>query len=239
MNKLIKEAVLNNLYNKKYILQEKKKKKKKKKPFPDLTGDGKVTFADILKGRLGNIDEKTEPTGAQKYRARNYGAPVGSSRAKEMERAAKLYKDGNKDAAFKIRRDMEKKERSKKSFKNKQRKDTKKESFKLTRSELRKLIMETLEEVMLDGNTESYDEHDHIDEKLSDATKKSLRKKAEKRGLTPGSVYAEFRKGLAAYASSGSRKGMTPQQWAHARVNSATPSKPWAVVKKSKKKKKK
>ena len=27
------------------------KKKKKKKKFPDLTGDGKVTFADILKGR--------------------------------------------------------------------------------------------------------------------------------------------------------------------------------------------
>ena len=26
-------------------------KKKKKKKFPDLTGDGKVTFADILKGR--------------------------------------------------------------------------------------------------------------------------------------------------------------------------------------------
>ena len=27
------------------------KKKKKKKKFPDLTGDGKVTFADVLKGR--------------------------------------------------------------------------------------------------------------------------------------------------------------------------------------------
>ena len=27
------------------------KKVKKKKPFPDLTGDGKVTFADVLKGR--------------------------------------------------------------------------------------------------------------------------------------------------------------------------------------------
>ena len=29
-----------------------KKKKKKKKKFPDLTGDGKVTFADVLKGRV-------------------------------------------------------------------------------------------------------------------------------------------------------------------------------------------
>ena len=73
---------------------------------------------------------------------------------------------------------------------------------------------------------------------LSKATLATLKKKAEKRGFTPSSVYAEFRKGLAAYYSSGSRSGMTPQQWAHARVNSATPSKPWAVVKKSKSKKK-
>jgi len=71
---------------------------------------------------------------------------------------------------------------------------------------------------------------------LSKATLATLKKKAEKRGFTPSSVYAEFRKGLAAYYSSGSRSGMTPQQWAHARVNSATPSKPWAVVKKAKKK---
>jgi|TARA_B100000902_G_scaffold359704_1_gene375751 hypothetical protein len=75
--------------------------------------------------------------------------------------------------------------------------------------------------------------------KLSDTTKATLKKKAEKRGLTPGSVYAEYRKGLAAWATSGSRKGMSQHQWAHARVNSANPSKAWAVVKKSKAKKKK
>lgn len=73
---------------------------------------------------------------------------------------------------------------------------------------------------------------------LSARTKATLKKKAEKRGLTPSSVYAEYRKGLAAWATSGSRKGMTQHQWAHARVNSATPSKPWACVKKAKKKKK-
>ena len=73
---------------------------------------------------------------------------------------------------------------------------------------------------------------------LSAATKETLKKKANKRGLTPSSVYAEFRKGLAAWATSGSRKGMSQHQWAHARVNSATPSKPWAVVKKAKSKKK-
>lgn len=74
---------------------------------------------------------------------------------------------------------------------------------------------------------------------LSAKTKKSLDKKAEKRGFTKGSVYAEFRRGLKAFASSGSRKGMSAHQWAHARVNSANPSKSWAVVKKSKAKKKK
>ena len=74
---------------------------------------------------------------------------------------------------------------------------------------------------------------------LSAAVKKSLDKKADRRGLTRGSVYAEFRKGLAAFLSSGSRKGMTAHQWAHARVNSANPSKSWAVVKKKKGGKKK
>ena len=78
-----------------------------------------------------------------------------------------------------------------------------------------------------------------LEEELSKKTKATLKKKAEERGLTPGSVYKEFEKGLAAWATSGSRKGMSQHQWAHARVNSATPSKDWAVVKKSKAKKKK
>ena len=70
---------------------------------------------------------------------------------------------------------------------------------------------------------------------LSKAVKKSLDKKADRRCLTRGSVYAEFRAGLGAYYTSGSRKGMSPHQWAHARVNSANPSKSWAKVKKRKK----
>ena len=77
-----------------------------------------------------------------------------------------------------------------------------------------------------------------ISEDLSKKTKATLRKKAEKRGLTAGSVEQEYKKGLAAWASSGSRKGMSQHQWAMARVNSAQPSKSWAVVKKSKAKKK-
>ena len=58
----------------------------------------------------------------------------------------------------------------------------------------------------------------------------SLDKKADKRGLTRGSVYSEFRKGLAAYYTSGSRKGMSAHQWAHARVNSANPSTLWEFL---------
>lgn len=71
---------------------------------------------------------------------------------------------------------------------------------------------------------------------LSEKTKKTLKKKADERGFTAASVYEEYRKGLAAFYTSGSRKGMTAHQWAMARVNSATPSKPWACVKKKKKK---
>ena len=67
---------------------------------------------------------------------------------------------------------------------------------------------------------------------LSAKTKETLKKKADERGYTAASVYAEYRKGLAAFYTSGSRKGMTAHQWAMARVNSANPSKSWACVKK-------
>lgn len=111
---------------------------------------------------------------------------------------------------------MEKAEREKPGWENKPRPDTKKEGLDLLRS----LIIEVLHEA------------------LSKKTKATLRKKAEKRGLTPSSVEAEYKKGLAAWATSGSRPGMSQHQWAMARVNAATPSKSWATVKKSKRKKK-
>jgi hypothetical protein len=76
-----------------------------------------------------------------------------------------------------------------------------------------------------------------LSEDLSKKTKATLAKKAKERGFTAGSVEKEYKKGLAAWATSGSRKGMSQHQWAMARVNSANPSKSWAVVKKSKAKK--
>jgi len=48
----------------------------------------------------------------------------------------------------------------------------------------------------------------------------TLRKKAAKSKFTPSQLKKSYDKGLAAYASSGSRKGMSSHQWAMARVNS-------------------
>ena len=151
-----------------------------------------------------------------------YGAPQGSKRDKQLdqtkkdfEKAEKLRKDG------KTKQAKELEQRAYRRRDRMEKKHRKNENVQLTETQLRKLIASILEE------------------ELSAKVKKSLDKKAEKRGLTKGSVYKEFEKGLAAFATSGSRKGMTAHQWAHARVNSATPSKKWAVVKKSKAKKKK
>jgi len=169
-----------------------------------------------------------------------YKAPQGSERdagldqtQKDLKRAKQLRKDGKtkqakdlEQKAYRRRERMEKKEREKPGFKNKPRPDTKKESkvSETNESELFELIEEVLQD-------------DDLHEELSKKTKATLRKKAKERGFTPSSVEAEYKKGLAAWASSGSRPGMTQHQWAMARVNAATPSKKWATVKKSKSKK--
>jgi hypothetical protein len=74
---------------------------------------------------------------------------------------------------------------------------------------------------------------------LSKKTMATLRKKAKASGYTAGSLASEYRKGLGAFYTSGSRKGMGAHQWAMARVNSAigkgNPS--WANLKRSKAKK--
>lgn len=69
---------------------------------------------------------------------------------------------------------------------------------------------------------------------LSKETEAKIKKVADKKGYTFGSLKAEYIKGLGAFYSSGSRPGMTAHQWAMARVNKATPSKSWANVKKKK-----
>jgi len=156
-----------------------------------------------------------------KKHPRQYDAPQGSKRDKQIDQTKADLESGDPERvqrAYRRRERMEKAEREKSGWENKPRPDSKSESLDL----LHDLIAEVL-----------------LMEKLSKSTKSTLRSKAEKRGLTPGSVEAEYKKGLAAWATSGSRKGMSQHQWAMARVNSATPSKSWATVKKSKRKKKK
>ena len=207
--------------------------------------------------------------GETEYRAKKYSAPPKSKRAKGLAKAASLYKQGKIKQAAAVRQGMEKGERKKKSFKNVPRSDTRenmKINLEVLREyieeelqlvALNKFIAENNHLLESEFEKELFETND-LDEKrkrkkrkkkkkksgkspkgLSAAVKKSLDKKADKRGLTRGSVYAEFRKGLAAFLSSGSRKGMSAHQWAHARVNSANPSKSWASVKKKKGGKKK
>lgn len=159
---------------------------------------------------------------------KNYEAPQGSKRDKQLDQTKADLESGDPERvkrAYARRERMEKAEREKPGFKNKPRSDSESANENETSTnEGLELLEELISEV--------------LNEELSAKTKETLRKKAKKRGLTPGSVYAEYRKGLAAWASSGSRKGMSQHQWAMARVNSANPSKSWAVVKKSKSKKK-
>ena len=198
----------------------------------DQNKDGKNDFEDVKIARMkasGMTDAEIKEKHPELFESdtphlRQYGAPQGSKRDKQLDATKADLASGDPERvarAYRRRERMEKKERNKPGFKNKPRKDTKKESANMTEAAIRSLVREMLIEA------------------LSKKTKATLKKKAEKRGLTPGSVYQEYRKGLAAWASSGSRKGMGQHQWAMARVNSATPSKSWAVVKKSKAKKKK
>ena len=177
-----------------FLIHEKKKRKKKKKKASD----------------------RPHP--------KQYGAPQGSRRDKELDATKKDLASNDpkrKARAYRRRERMEKRDRKDESLNV------------LSREEIIEIIQEVIAEAELDKMLSEIDER--LDEKLSAKTKATLKKKAEKRGLTPGSVYREFKKGLAAWATSGSRKGMSQHQWAHARVNSATPSKSWAVVKKRKK----
>ena len=218
-----------------------------------------VTRMDFLPDRVlkkiakeKDVDEAVEPLDEKKRRKkrrkkrkkskgkalpRQYSAPPGSKREKQMKRASAAYKRGDIKLAAQIRQGMEKQHMA--------------ESPRIVeRSEIRQMINDAVEEEKLDRVLQELE--DIINEKrkrrkrrskkkgrsskgLSKAVKKSLDKKADRRCLTRGSVYAEFRKGLSAFLSSGSRKGMSAHQWAHARVNSANPSKKWATVKKRKK----
>ena len=207
------------------ITEGKKKKlsKKQKKIAQAAPPPDEITGADFKALNKKNVDEGNP---------RQYDAPPGSKREKLLKKASALYKKGNIKGAAAVRQRMEEPHLAE-------------SKITIHKSVLLEMINDAVEEEKLDIALQELE--DRLDEKrkkkksgkspkgLSKAVKKSLDKKADKRCLTRGSVYSEFRKGLAAFLSSGSRKGMSAHQWAHARVNSAQPSKKWASVKKRKK----
>ena len=79
----------------------------------------------------------------QKSHPRNYKAPEGSSRDKNLDRAQELLKSGNKEEAYRLRDEMEKAEREKKGFKNTPRRDSKVNEAKGSRN----LSKETLAKI--------------------------------------------------------------------------------------------
>lgn len=133
----------------------------------------------------------------------NYKAPEGSARDKKLDRAKELLKQGKKKEAYALRDKMEAGVRKDPNWKNVPRKDSKVNEAKKNKGK-----------------------------NLSKETLAKIRKVATKKGYSFANLKQEYIKGLGAYYSSGSRPGMTAHQWAMARVNAASPSKPWANVKK-------
>lgn len=186
----------------------------------------KITEAQLIKIIQEEIDLASLEEKKKSGHPPQYGAPEGSKRDAKLDRITKMAKSDSakeRKAAYAAREKMEKDEREKPGWENKPRSD----------SEANESVEETEFFALLESLVAEV-----LEEELSKKTKATLRKKAKKRGLTSGSVESEYKKGLAAWATSGSRKGMSQHQWAMARVNSANPSKSWAVVKKSKAKKK-
>jgi hypothetical protein len=141
----------------------------------------------------------------EKAHPRQYKAPEGSSRDKKLDKAAALLKAGKKQEAYRLRDEMEEKVRKSPNWKNTPRSDSKIDEAKGSKSN-----------------------------SLSKETLAKIRAVATKKGYSFADLKKEYIKGLGAYYSSGSRPGMTAHQWAMARVNSASPSKSWANVKKTK-----
>jgi len=133
-----------------------------------------------------------------------YKAPEGSSRDKKLDKAKSLLDSGKKEAAYKLRDEMEAAERKKSGWKNTPRPDS-----KITEANKKK------------------------SSNLSKETLAKIKAVADKKGYSFADLKREYSKGLGAFYSSGSRPGMTAHQWAMARVNAAGPSKSWADVKKT------
>jgi hypothetical protein len=258
-----KDKFVNDLYDQ-FVNEAKKSKKKKEKPdFKKNPGERSVyygfdkkksvTRADflptkVLKGE--EVDEGKKEKRTRKKASDNPGYRAGRNK-KELK---KLNRQTDKAAAGKYSKSDYEKEnnRREKELTKKQKKNTPKNPFtgkiavgeSVDREKLRELLREAIIEIIDEKRKKkkkSKKKKSKAKKKtLSKKTMATLRKKAEASGYTAGSLASEYRKGLGAYYTSGSRKGMGAHQWAMARVNSAigkgNPS--WANLKRSKAKKK-
>ena len=256
------DRFVNSLYQGLVLEAKNKKPKKEKKPdfkkepgkrstYYKFDNNDKVTKADflptkVLKGE--DVDEGKKKKRTRKKASDDPGYRAGRNK-KELK---KLNKQTDKAAAGQYTRlDYEKESnRRKKELTKKQRKNTPKNPYtgkiavgeSADREMLRELLREAIIEIIDEKKRKKSKPKKKKAKKktLSKKTMVTLRKKAKASGYTAGSLAAEYRKGLGAYYTSGSRKGMGSHQWAMARVNSAigkgNPS--WANLKRSKAKKK-
>ena len=232
---------MNNRLIETVLYKDKNIRENLQKKFKLFNTDDFVELLDERKKRRKKRKKSRKKAKPNKYQRTKYKARAGTRRGDTMARLSNKIKKGKKltKADYKARDDSEAAERKKKGYKSKPRFDT---GMYISEAKKRELdvFVEMLDERKKRKKRKSRKKKKKSSAgKLSAKTKETLKKKAKRRGLTPSSVYAEYRKGLAAFYSSGSRKGMSAHQWAHARVNSANPSKSWAVVKKAKGGKKK
>ena len=235
-------------------------RKKKKKSFPDLTGDGKVTRADILKGRgvkldeeekeldefVKRLDERKKKKKKKPSDHANYTA--GRKNVAALDRAVAAYNKAKKTpgkaddmAAIKRRDRLEKKEKpsgipSKYNM-----------SEKLNRENLRRMIIEIIESDILERKKRKKKKKKTGGRKISSKVDKSLKKKAKSANAPVGALKAIYKKGMGAFYSSGSRSGQNPHSWAMGRVNSvlrggkarSVDDAQWKSIQKHRKKKRK
>ena len=247
---------------------KKKKDKKEKKPdfkknpgprsvyygFDDNKGVSKADFlpTKVLKGE--EVDEGRKKKASKKRTRKKASENPGYRAGRNRKQLKKLNIQTDKAAAGKYTKsDYEKEnDRRENELTKKQKKNTPKNPYtgkiavgeSVDREKLRELLREAIIEI-IDEKRKKRKKPKKKKSKakkktLSKKTMETLRKKAKASGYTAGSLASEYRKGLGAYYTSGSRKGMGAHQWAMARVNSAigkgNPS--WANLKRSKAKKK-
>jgi hypothetical protein len=88
---------------------------------------------------------------SKKSHPKKYKAPEGSIRDKKLDLAQELLKSGYEEEAYRLRDEMEKKERSKSTWKNTPRKDS-----KVNESKKHNLSKETLSKIRKVANKKGY-----------------------------------------------------------------------------------